>query len=222
MDKQTLASYIEHTLLKADATDGAIKILCQEAIKYQFVGVCINPYYVEQAATELSGHETKICTVVGFPLGATSKKVKGYEAAQAVNSGADEVDMVINIGALKSGKHNIVRSDIEEVVKKVGQANSKAIVKVIIEACYLSKDEKITACRLIRDAGAAFAKTSTGFGTSGAMVDDIKLIREVIGEELGIKAAGGIHSFSEAVALIKAGATRIGASAGIQILSDAA
>lgn len=221
MDKLTLAGYIEHTLLKPTATDKDIEMLCKEAIEYQFLGVCINPCYVELAATELSGTATKVCTVIGFPLGATSMMAKRYEAAWAVKSGAAEVDMVINIGALKSGKYNEARIDIEEVVKQVGQTNSKAIIKVIIEACYLTKEEKETACKLVRDAGAAFVKTSTGFGPWGAKIEDIALIRAVVGEKIGIKAAGGIHTYADAIAFIEAGARRIGASAGVQILSGA-
>ena len=221
MDKKKLAAYIDHTLLKAVATEDAIKQLCHEAQTYRFAAVCVNPVHVALASNELSGSSVKVCTVIGFPLGANSSRVKGYEAAQAVKSGAEEVDMVINIGALKSGKLEVLERDIVEVVSQATGDNLAVLVKVIIETCYLTDLEKITACQLAVKAGAQFVKTSTGFGTGGAEVHDIKIMRETVGPEIGIKASGGIGTYSQAKAMIEAGATRIGTSAGAQILSGA-
>jgi deoxyribose-phosphate aldolase len=221
MNRKKLAGYIDHTILKADATDEAVKKLCHEALTYGFAAVCINPAYVELASKELSGSRVKVCTVVGFPLGASLSCVKGYEASQAVESGASEVDMVVNIGALKSGRLDVVQKDIEEVVSQVQRQNPSARVKVIIETCYLADDQKVTACKIARVAGAHFVKTSTGFGPSGAEVHDVELMRNAVGPELGIKAAGGISSYAKALAMIEAGATRIGASASVQIISEA-
>jgi deoxyribose-phosphate aldolase len=221
MNKKQLAGYIDHTLLKAVATEDAIKKLCLEAQTYRFAAVCINPTHVELASNELSGSSVKVCTVIGFPLGANSSQVKGYEAAQAVESGADEVDMVINIGALKSGKSEVLEREITEVVSQATGNNLAALVKVIIETCYLTDLEKVTACQIAVKAGAQFVKTSTGFGTGGADVHDIKIMRETVGPKFGIKASGGISSCSQALAMIGAGATRIGTSAGVQILSEA-
>jgi len=221
MNKKQLAGYIDHTLLKAVATEDAIKKLCFEAQTYRFAAVCVNPAHVELASNELSGSSVKVCTVIAFPLGANSSRVKGYEAAQAVKSGADEVDMVINIGALKSGKLEVLERDITEVVSQATGDNHAALVKVIIETCYLTDLEKVIACQIAAKAGAQFVKTSTGFGTGGADVRDIKIMRESVGREIGIKASGGISSYRQAAAMIEAGATRIGTSAGVQILSGA-
>ena len=221
MNKKQLAGYIDHTLLKAAAAEDAIKKLCLEAQTYRFAAVCINPTHVELASNELSGSSVKVCTVIGFPLGANSSQVKGYEAAQAVESGADEVDMVINIGALKSGKSEVLEREITEVVSRATGNNPAALVKVIIETCYLTDLEKVTACQIAVKAGAQFVKTSTGFGTGGADVHDIKIMRETVGPKFGIKASGGISSYSRALAMIEAGATRIGTSAGVRILSEA-
>jgi deoxyribose-phosphate aldolase len=221
MKKKQLAGYIDHTLLKAVATEDAINKLCLEAQTYRFAAVCVNPAHVKLASSELSGSSVKVCTVIGFPLGANCSRVKGYEAAQAVKSGADEVDMVINIGALKSGKLEVLERDITEVVSQATGDNHAALVKVIIETCYLTDLEKVTACQIAVKAGAQFVKTSTGFGTGGADVHDIKIMRESVGPEIGIKASGGISSYSQAVAMIEAGATRIGTSAGVRILSEA-
>jgi deoxyribose-phosphate aldolase len=221
MNKKQLAGYIDHTLLKAVATEDAIRKLCLEAQTYRFAAVCVNPTHVALVSNELSGSSVKVCTVIGFPLGANSSQVKGYEAAQAVKSGADEVDMVINIGALKSGNLEVLERDITEVVSQATGNNPAALVKVIIETCYLTDLEKVTACQIAVKAGARFVKTSTGFGTGGADVHDIKIMRDSVGPEIGIKAAGGISSYSQAAAMIEAGATRIGTSAGVQILSGA-
>ncbi len=221
MNRKKLAGYIDHTLLKADATEEAVKKLCQEAKTFGFAAVCINPAHVESASRELAGSSVKVCTVVGFPLGANLSSVKGYEAARAVESGADEVDMVINIGALKSGRIDLVEKDIDEVVSQAQRQNPSARVKVIIEACYLTDDEKVTACKIARAAGAHYVKTSTGFGPTGADVRDIELMRKTVGRQMGIKAAGGISSYGKALAMIEAGATRIGASAGVQIIAEA-
>ena len=221
MHKKQLAGCIDHTLLKAVATDDAIKKLCLEAQTHRFAAVCVNPVYVELASNELHGSSVKVCTVIGFPLGANSSRVKGYEAAQAVKSGAAEVDMVINIGALKSGKLEVLERDIAEVVSQTTGDNPAALVKVILETCYLTDPEKVTACQIAVKAGAHFVKTSTGFGTGGADVHDIKIMRESVGPEIGIKASGGISTYSKAAAMIEAGATRIGTSAGVQILSGA-
>jgi deoxyribose-phosphate aldolase len=221
MNKKQLAGYIDHTLLKAVATEDAIKKLCLEAQTYRFAAVCVNPTHVELASNELSGSSVKVCTVIGFPLGANSSQVKGFEAAQAVKSGAEEVDMVINIGALKSGKLEVLERDITEVVSQATGNNLAALVKVIIETYYLTDLEKVTACQIAVKAGAQFVKTSTGFGPGGADVHDIKIMLESVGPEFGIKASGGISTYSQAAAMIEAGATRIGTSAGVQILSGA-
>jgi deoxyribose-phosphate aldolase len=221
MNKKQLASYIDHTLLKAEATEDAIKKLCMQAQNYSFAAVCINPTYVELASKELSGSSVKVCAVIGFPLGANSTDVKGYEAANAVKSGADEVDMVINIGSLKIGKLEVLEREIEAVVSRANSINISTVVKVIIETCYLTDEEKMTACQIVVKAGAQFVKTSTGFGTGGADVHDIKIIRKIVGPAFGIKASGGISTFSQAMAMIEAGATRIGTSASVQILSGA-
>ena len=221
MNKKQLAGYIDHTLLKAVATEDAIKKLCLEAQTYHFAAVCVNPTHVELASNELSGSSVKVCTVIGFPLGANSSRVKGFEAAQAVKSGAEEVDMVINIGALKSGKLEVLERDITEVVSQATGNNLDALVKVIIETSYLTDLEKVTACQIAVKAGAQFVKTSTGFGPGGADVHDIKIMLESVGPEFGIKASGGISTYSQAAAMIEAGATRIGTSAGVQILSGA-
>ena len=220
MNGEKLAGYIDHTLLKADASAEAVKKLCREALTHGFAAVCINPIHVDLANNELSGSLVKVCSVVGFPLGANLSKVKGFEAGQAVAAGADEVDMVINIGALKSGRRDLVEKDIAAVVSQAQGQNPAAQVKVIIETCYLADDEKVTACEIAKSAGAHFVKTSTGFGAAGADVRDIKLLRKTVGPEMGIKAAGGISSYQKALEMIEAGATRIGASAGLKIISE--
>lgn len=217
---EQIARTIDHTLLKADASQEQIAQLCYEARKYHFASVCINPTHVKLAAQLLKESDVKVCTVVGFPLGANPSTVKAYETSQAIRDGAHEIDMVINIGALKSQDYRAVLEDIGAVTRAAHAGG--AIVKVIIEAALLTDEEKVVACQLARTAGADFVKTSTGFGPSGATVADILLMRRVVGPDLGVKAAGGVGSYETAQAMIAAGATRIGASAGIKIASEAA
>lgn len=211
---EKMADYIDHTLLKPEASENDIRQLCREAIENGFFSVCINASYVKLAARELQGTAVKICVVVGFPLGVTTTAVKTYEAAEAVENGADEVDMVIHIGQLKSGNEQYVFDDIAGVVR----AAKGKTVKVIIETSLLSQEEKKKACLIARKAGAAFVKTSTGFGPGGATVADIELMRETVGGEMGIKASGGVSSAETARDMIKAGANRIGTSSGIAII----
>lgn len=211
-----LNKYIDHTVLKPDTTQEGVQKIINEAIKYKFMSVCVNPTWVEFAAEQLKNSEVKVCTVIGFPLGANTSSVKAYETSDAIANGADEVDMVINIGALKSGNDKTVRNDIKSVVDA---AKNKALVKVIIETCLLTNEEKVRACKLALEAGADFVKTSTGFSIGGATVEDIRLMREAVGEKLGVKASGGIYSQADANAMIKAGATRIGTSAGVAIVT---
>ncbi len=217
MKKKEIAAMIDHTLLKAAATPEQIQRLCTEAKEYHFASVCVNPCHVAQAAQMLKGTGVKVCTVVGFPLGANTCAVKAFETQDAVRNGAQEIDMVINIGEAKAGHFDSVREDIAAVVK----AAEGTLVKVIIEACYLTDEEKQAVCRAAADAGADFVKTSTGFGTGGATVHDVALMRSCIPAGMKVKAAGGIHSYEEAVALVEAGADRIGASAGIAIVEKA-
>lgn len=218
MEERNIAKYIDHTLLKANATEAQIRRLCEEASEYHFASVCVNTCYVPLAAELLKGSGVKTCCVVGFPLGAMSTAAKAFEAADAVKNGAEEVDMVINIGAVKFGDWDYVAKDIEEVVKA---SHDKALVKVIIETCLLTDDEKVLACRAAKEAGADFVKTSTGFSIGGATVEDIRLMRETVGAEMGVKASGGIKTYEDAIAMIEAGATRIGASSGIAIVEGA-
>ncbi|MBR5804555.1 MAG: deoxyribose-phosphate aldolase [Clostridia bacterium] len=218
MDERNIARYIDHTLLKANATEDQIRKLCEEAREYQFASVCVNTCYVPLAAELLKGSGVKTCCVVGFPLGAMSTEAKAYEAADAVKNGAEEVDMVINVGAIKSGNWDYVKKDIERVVKA---SHDRALVKVIIETCLLTDEEKVMACTAAKEAGADFVKTSTGFSTGGATVEDIRLMRETVGSEMGVKASGGIRTYEDAAAMIEAGATRIGASSGIAIVEGA-
>jgi deoxyribose-phosphate aldolase len=217
MDKKTLASYIDHTILKADAQMKDVEKLCKEAAEYQFASVCVNAANVKQAAGILNGTEVKVCTVVGFPLGATLPQVKAFEAEEAIKNGAHEVDMVINVGALKSGQLDIVEQDIKAVA---AACKNKALLKVIIETCLLTDEEKVTACQLAKKAGADFVKTSTGFSTGGATVEDIKLMRETVGPSMGVKASGGVRDLDTSLKMIEAGATRIGASASVHIVND--
>jgi deoxyribose-phosphate aldolase len=213
---QSIAGMIDHTLLKPDATPDKIAVLCAEALQYHFASVCVNPTNVRQCAQLLKDSTVKVCTVIGFPLGANITQVKVFEAMSAIADGAAEVDMVINIGALKSGNRALVKSDIEAVTMASHQAG--AITKVIIETALLTDDEKVTACLLAKDAGADFVKTSTGFSGGGANVHDIELMRKAVGPKMGVKASGGVHDLQEARALVTAGATRIGASAGVKIV----
>ena len=213
-----VASLIDHTLLKADATRKEIEKLCQEAREFGFATVCINPQWVSLASRLLHGSSTGVCTVVGFPLGATTTDVKQYETRRVIYDGASEVDMVINIGALKSGDLGAVERDIAAVV---GACRDCSVVsKVIIEAALLSDDEKVSACVLAKAAGADFVKTSTGFGPGGASVADVELMRRVVGPEIGVKAAGGVRDYQALKNLVTAGASRIGASAGVKIVQE--
>lgn len=233
MKKEDVAGIIDHTQLKATATKTDIARLCAEAIEHNFASVCINPVWIEYAASLLKGCRTEVCTVVGFPLGASKSSVKAFAASQAVLDGAGEVDMVINIGAAKEGLFDLVENDIKEVVlassgagKEMGK---KIIVKVILETCYLTDDEVVKVCQAAKKAGADFVKTSTGFGTpkdssgkplpNGATVHHVELMRKTVGAEMGVKASGGIHTAEEAKTFILAGANRLGVSAGVQIIN---
>ncbi|WGI20030.1 deoxyribose-phosphate aldolase [Latilactobacillus sakei] len=213
-----LAKYIDHTLLKPEATMAQVDQIIAEAKTYQFASVCLNPYWVKRASEALQDSDVKVVTVIGFPLGATTTATKVFEAQDAIENGADELDMVINVGELKAGHDEQVLSDIQAVVK-VGHAAQKH-VKVIIETCLLSDEEKRRACELSEKAGADFVKTSTGFSTGGATVADVTLMRSVVGDRLGVKASGGIHSKEDAEAMIAAGANRLGASAGVKIMNS--
>jgi deoxyribose-phosphate aldolase len=212
---QQYAAYIDHTLLKADATKEEIIQLCEEAKTYTFASVCVNPAWVQTASEVLKGSSVKVCTVIGFPLGSSTSAVKAFETKDAIENGAGEIDMVINIGALRSGDDELVKNDIAAVVDS---AKGKAIVKVIIETSLLTDQEKRKACELTRAAGADFVKTSTGFSTGGATAEDVKLMRGVVGPEMGVKASGGVRSFEDMKKMIDAGATRIGASSGVKIM----
>ncbi len=215
-----LARYIDHTLLKPDATEDQIRRLCEEARQYHFAAVCVNPTWVSLCRELLAGTDIAVCTVVGFPLGATLPEVKAYETERSIDNGAREIDMVINIGRLKSKQYVYVEEDIAAVVQV---AHSRgALVKVIIEAALLTDEEKVEACVLAKAAGADYVKTSTGFGPGGATVEDVALMRRVVGAEMGVKAAGGIRTAEAARQMIAAGATRIGASAGVKIVTEAA
>jgi len=211
-----LAGMIDHTLLKPDATQDQIAQLCFEARKYGFASVCVNPTWVTLCADLLKGSAVKVCTVIGFPLGATAPEVKSFETQNALDHGAQEIDMVINIGALKARDLELVAQDIRGVVAKAHARG--ALVKVIIEAVFLTDEEKTIACLLSKEAGADFVKTSTGFASGGATVHDVELMRQAVGPEMGVKAAGGVRTYEDAENMIKAGATRIGASAGVKII----
>ena len=213
-----LNSYIDHTLLKPDATVDQIIKLCQEAKEYHFASVCVNSCWVRLCAELLRGSDVAVCTVVGFPLGAMIPEAKAFEALAAIENGATEIDMVINIGALKSKDYRMVAKDLQEVCSAVHEHD--ALVKVIIETCLLTREEKIIACLLAKNAGADFVKTSTGFSTAGATVEDVELMRKVVGETVGVKAAGGIRDRETAEKMIEAGADRLGASAGIAICKE--
>ncbi|MFQ5978300.1 MAG: deoxyribose-phosphate aldolase [Candidatus Heimdallarchaeota archaeon] len=215
MGDPQVAGLIDHTILKADATEEEIQMLCEEARRLNFASVCVNPTNVALAARFLRGSPVKVCTVVGFPLGATTSTTKAMETRDAVANGATEVDMVVNVGALKSGNDQLVEEDIRAVVRA---AKGQALVKVILEMALLTREEKITGCEIAKRAGADFVKTSTGFGPSGATVEDVALMRETVGPTMGIKAAGGIRTFEDAQAMVAAGATRIGASASVAIV----
>ena len=211
-----MAKYLDDTLLKADATPEQIVKICEETKTYGCASVCVNSSYVPLVAKELSGSEVKTCCVIGFPLGACTSESKAAETADSIEKGANEVDMVIQIGRAKAGEWDYVKSDIEAVVKA---AAGKAIVKVIIETCLLTDEEKIKACQIAKEAGADFVKTSTGFSTGGATVEDIRLMRETVGKDMGVKASGGVRDFEKVQAMIDAGATRIGTSSAAGILN---
>ncbi len=207
---------IDHTILNADATKEAVIKVIDEAKKYEFASVCLEPCWVSLAAERLKDSNVKVCTVIGFPLGANTKTVKAFEAKEAVENGADEVDMVLNIGALKSGDEAMVLEDM----KAVREAAKDAVVKVILETCLLTDEEKKKACALAKEAGLDFVKTSTGFSTAGATVEDVKLMREAVGDTMGVKASGGIRDTKTAEAMVAAGASRIGASKSIAIIGE--
>jgi len=215
----SVASMIDHTLLKPDATRANIGELCREAAQFKFATVCVNPTWVPLSAKLLADSGVRVCSVVGFPLGATTPDVKGYETRRAIFDGAREIDMVINVGALKSGALRVVECDIESVTTPCRDAG--ALSKVIIEAALLTDEEKITACTLAKAAGADYVKTSTGFGPGGATAADVALMRRVVGAEMGVKAAGGVRDLEGMKAMIAAGATRVGASAGVKIVQQA-
>ena len=218
--KEQIASLIDHTLLRADATSAEIAKLCAEARKYGFASVCVNPYWVPLAARELKASAVKVCTVIGFPLGASATEIKVEEAAEAIANGASEVDMVLNIGELKGGNRDAVERDIAAVAKCAHERRS--ILKVILETALLNDEQKILASQIAKAAGADFVKTSTGFSTGGATVPDVELMRKTVGPEMGVKASGGIRTLDDVKKMVAAGATRIGASAGVQIIEQQA
>lgn len=209
-----LAKYIDHTALKPETTKAQIEQLAQEAREYGFMSVCVNPTHVQYAKSLLEGTDVLVCTVIGFPLGANTPAVKAFETKNAIDNGAGEVDMVINIGALKDKNYDLVAEDIKAVVEAAGDVTTK----VIIETALLTDEEKVKACEIVKAQGADFVKTSTGFSTGGATKEDIALMRKTVGPEMGVKASGGVRSYEDVMAMIDAGATRIGASAGVQIL----
>ena len=209
--------YIDHTLLKPEATEAEIKALCDEAIAYDFMSVCVQPYWVSKVSSFLNGTDVKVCTVIGFPHGANTKEVKTFEAKQAVQNGAHEVDMVINIGAAKAGDFETIREEIAAIAEAV---KGQAILKVIIETALLTDEEKEKACLAAVEAKADFVKTSTGFSTGGATLEDIALMRKTGGPDMGVKASGGVRTYADALAFIDAGATRLGASSGKNIVEE--
>ena len=220
LTQSQLAKYMDHTLLKADATLDGIDRVVAEAKQFGCASVCVNPFWVPYVARLLDGSGVATCTVVGFPLGASSTASKVFETTDAIANGADEIDMVINIGELKAGNDDAVRADIAAVAEAAHAGG--ALLKVIIECCLLTDEEKVRASRLTVEGGADFVKTSTGFSTGGATVEDVRLMREAVGPDFGVKAAGGIHSAEEAFAMIEAGANRLGVSASVAILSEVA
>ncbi|MCR6521486.1 deoxyribose-phosphate aldolase [Lysinibacillus capsici] len=214
--EKNFARMIDHTLLKAEATKEQIEKLCAEAKQFNFASVCVNPTWVKRSSELLQGTDVLVCTVIGFPLGANTPAVKAFEAKDAIANGAKEVDMVINIGALKDKNYDLVQADIAAVVEV---AKDSALVKVIIESCLLTDEEKVKACELAVAAGADYVKTSTGFSTGGATAEDIALMRKTVGPELGVKASGGVRSLEDMKKMVEAGATRIGASSGVAIMN---
>ena len=214
LTREELASYIDHTLLKPEASREQIRAVCEEAKQYHFASVCVNPCWVPLIAEELKGSGVSVCCVIGFPLGASLSSVKAFEAREAVAAGAQEIDMVVNIGAVKSGGWELVREDIAAV----NAAKGTAKLKVIIETCLLTDEEKVRVCQIAKEVGADFVKTSTGFSTGGATVHDVELMRKTVGPEMGVKASGGVRTLADALAMIEAGASRLGASAGVKII----
>lgn len=219
LTKKELSKYIDHTNLKPEATRADIAALCEEAQQYGFASVCVNPCHVAYAARLLADADAAVCCVIGFPLGACTTTVKAYEAADAVRNGATEIDMVLNVGWAKEGSWSEVQAEIAAVAAML---RGRAKLKVILETCLLTDEQKVAACKAAVKAGAGFVKTSTGFSKAGATVEDVRLMRETVGPDIGVKAAGGIRTYADAVAMIEAGANRIGASAGIAILEEAA
>ena len=216
MTKNELAAMIDHTVLKPAAGEKEILQLCKEAKEFCFASVCIHPAYISLAKEALADSSVELCTVIGFPLGANTVAVKAFEAKEAVQNGATEIDMVLNVSKVKSGDFDYIENEIREVVK----ASDGNHVKVIIETCYLTDEEKIKTCQRAEKAGAHFVKTSTGFGSGGATAEDVKLMRETVGDRLGVKASGGIRTLEDALKMVEAGASRLGVSAGIAILSE--
>ena len=216
LGRNEIAALIDHTLLKPEATEADIRKICGEAREYGFASVCVNPYWVPVVAAELAGSAVKVCSVVGFPLGASATEIKVAETVAAIRAGAREIDMVINIGELRGGNTDAVSNDIRAVVSAAHEGG--AIVKVILETALLDDEQKIAACRLSKDAGAEFVKTSTGFGPGGATVEDVALMRKTVGAEMGVKASGGIRTLEDLQKMAAAGATRIGTSAGVKIV----
>ena len=205
---------IDNTLLKADATEEQIKSLCKESKEWNFMSVCVNPYYIPFCKKELSGSDVKVCTVIGFPLGQMTTEAKVFETKDALEKGADEIDMVINVAALKDKKYDYVKNEIAEIKKACGNH----VLKVILECCLLNDEEKVKACLLAKEAKADFVKTSTGFSIHGATVHDVELMRKTVGPEMGVKAAGGVRSHEELLEMVKVGATRIGTSSGVKLM----
>jgi len=220
ISREELAKMIDSTNVKATATKSEIEKLCKEAAHYGFQCAVVNPVYVKFAAKLLEDSKVKVCSTIGFPFGVSLPEVKAFEATKAMENGAEELDMVINLSALKSGDHELVKQDVAAVVD-VKRLFKEAIVKVIIETAYLTDEEKIIACKLVKEAGADFVKTSTGFFGKGATVEDVRLMRQTVGKQMGVKAAGGIRTYTDAVAMIQAGANRIGTSTAVQIIEEA-
>jgi deoxyribose-phosphate aldolase len=213
-----VASLIDHTLLRPDATREQVEQLCREALQFRFATVCVNPTWVLLSSRLLKGSAVGVCSVVGFPLGATTADVKQYETRRAIFDGATEIDMVVNVGALKSGDLRLVEQDIEAVVRSC--RDCRVLSKVIIEAALLTDEEKVTAATIVKAAGADYVKTSTGFGPGGATAADVALLRRVVGQDIGVKAAGGVRDLAAMTAMVKAGASRVGASAGVKIIQE--
>ena len=219
MQTQKIAGVIDHTILKPEATSAQIRQLCEEALHFGFASACMNPFYVPLAAELIRGSAVKVCTVAGFPLGATTTDAKVFEAQEAIQHGAQEIDMVMNVGALKSGDHEAVEDDIRRVTDACHRG--KAICKVILESCLLTREDKIRACQIAMRAGADYVKTSTGFNSGGATVEDVELMRATVGPKMGVKASGGIRSYEDVLKMVAAGATRIGTSSGVKIVEQA-